>query len=287
MAVSVEFKVPCQGNGYGICLEENRGQRAVTTQVGLIKQVALQALKQFAVSLIFISVSTFFASSISVVLTMTAVAALSALVTAAIEAMLLFKSVPSDSKEAFAGHMGSGLLFSSLVDSCTRDPLVHEYSHLLAVNALFKDARPTITLGFSPRCTFFASARHLTKWGRYLGYNRSLAVISAAGPLGSTLTSCTLIALAHRLPVTSIRLKCHLYAMAIQSVANHVLYALSAFWNVGQLSHDFVAIWFRAGIHPLVSACFLLALPLLVAVVVPQVSPSLISKSVGLIEEAF
>ncbi len=243
-----------------------------------IKEIAKKAFCQLAVALLFISACAFFVSSIQVVASMAALALTSTLVMAAVESIIVFTSKRTQNrreKEIF-GHTVSGSFFASLVDTHTRDLLLHESAHGLAAHLLFKESHPRLLLDLGHgSCSYYASPRQLTSFGRLLGYERSIALISGAGPITSILGACALIAVAHALPKEHIRLKCHLNAMAIQSVVRNVFYAISAIWSHGRKGHDFCALWTLVGIHPIVSALFLLALPITVKLAACRLKPEI------------
>jgi hypothetical protein len=243
-----------------------------------IKSAVQHALGQLAVSMLFVVASACFAPSIVVVGMMSALALLSALLAVVVEVVINPKAKSfalEEEQKIFLDYLRA-TAFSTTSDLC-RDTLIHESGHALAANLIFKGAQAKINVeAFSGSCQFYASARHLTSFGNCLGLNKALALVSAAGPLASLLTSSAFLTLAHFLPGRHHSLKAYLHMMTIQSVVRHAFYALSAcFLTQASLGHDFYAIWMLAGVHPLVSTLCIVAMPIIVKLGLEWLRPSL------------
>lgn len=238
-----------------------------------VKRAACHAFRQLAVSLVFIAAAACFAPTMATITTMVSLALLSALVTGIVEFIFNFND-PKKARgpEKTIANYAQAYVFVQTVDGC-RDTLVHESGHALAASCLFKNANPKITVNVSSgNCRYYASPKQLTSIGKWLGMSSSRAVISAAGPVASLLCSCVLLTTSHFLPERYQTVKAYLNMMTIQSVVRHIVYALSAcFASVVVKGHDFHNLWMLAGIHPVVSALCILAVPLILKIALEQV----------------
>lgn len=152
----------------------------------------------------------------------------------------------------------------SVLDSTTRDVVIHEGGHALAASALYKNANPKITVmplqgGVT---TFWING--LTKVGKFFGEKGSRLIVAGAGPAAAVLADTIHIGVAHVIRKTHPTLSSYLKITAIISLIGHVMYALSALSIKQQMpGHDFVALW-MGGIHPVASIVAMVALPLIV-----------------------
>ena len=158
------------------------------------------------------------------------------------------------------------LTFSLLVDSQTRSLLVHEGGHALATKILVKNPRPHITINPGEGGVTSYRLGALTKIGEFFGRANAKLIIAGAGTALSITTATLGLATSFALRKTNPELSRYLNIMAIDSVAEHVFYALSALWTATtQKGHDFIQLM-AGGVHPVVSVVAIVALPLIVRI---------------------
>lgn len=247
----------------------------------LIQNVAYNSLKEIGVTFLYASTSACFAVSAASVATFFAIGAIVCLA----NSILRYGSVSTDlalfalrnnqSKKAIEEKEEWETLKSdrswlravifSAYDSCTRDLLIHEGGHFLAANAVYLKSRAIIVLNFFG-CGGYTEYTpwKLTKFGKWLEPNHSHLFVTAAGPGLATIFSAINIGIAHKCQKTNPELSRYLNLMAILSIANHVMYALSAYF-INFNGHDFVELAL-GGISPIASAVSIVALPLIVKV---------------------
>jgi hypothetical protein len=240
-----------------------------------VSNAAYTSLKQLAVSTLFIAASFSFLASPALLPTMVTMAVISAFLAGIVELVMNSKAVkdlisrlnPREKKPLeIATDLMPAYVFSATVDTSTRDILTHESGHALAANLLFKEAKTQIVInGYGQgSCSYFHSPTKLTQLGSWFGYTRSLAFISAAGPLASLFTSCVLMSCSHFLPNQHKKLKTHLDMMSLQSIVQNIFYSLSSFFLTPSNSHDFISIQRLSGIHPLICTSVIILVPLLI-----------------------
>lgn len=146
-----------------------------------------------------------------------------------------------------------------------KQTIIHELGHALGALAMYRNARPKITLlpFFGGNTHFFP--QHLSTWGRKLGAERALAVVTAAGP-GLTLLASSLELSAGILNFDKHpKLSRYLIVMAAFDFFWHANYAISALTAPPHiLSHDFVRLRLY-GFNPVAAAIGIIAIPLLIA----------------------
>lgn len=151
----------------------------------------------------------------------------------------------------------------SRVDSATRDVLTHEMGHDIAAKTLFRHANPSITVfPFEGGVTHWSPGRGLTELGAYFGKKNSRLIVAGAGAGAALLFSMGHMIAAHKVSETNPEASAYLLVSALMSIANHVIYALTALVDIGPSGHDFIQLA-QGGIHPLAAAGFLIAVPLL------------------------
>lgn len=151
----------------------------------------------------------------------------------------------------------------SILDMSTRNILVHEAGHAIAAVALYQNARPTIEVfPLTGGVTRF-SVGSLTKIGEFFGRKWTSVIVSAAGPAIAIIAASLNLGLSHYYAKENPELHRYFLCMSIASIAQHVLYALSALWEKNPSGHDFIKLWKVGGIHPLFSVVGLIALPLI------------------------
>jgi hypothetical protein len=163
----------------------------------------------------------------------------------------------------------------SILDLATRHVLIHEFGHALAAALLYQNARPSIEVfPFVGGITRFWITS-LTNLGKFFGNKYSRLIVSAAGPATGIFVATIELGLAHYLKREHPRLHRYLLCSAILCIAQHVIYALSTLWERNPMSgHDFANLWKIGGLHPLISAICLVALPLIVQMVLFKIDAS-------------
>jgi len=142
--------------------------------------------------------------------------------------------------------------------------LVHEAGHATAVTALFKNGRPSIfihSFAGGGKTRYFTAK--LSSLGNALGLRKALLLVTAAGALATLSVALLFMTVAHFLKKVHPQIAKYLNVAALVTVLNEFFYALSALSQKGS-SHDFANLWQKGGIHPLLSALFLLGVPLFV-----------------------
>lgn len=138
-------------------------------------------------------------------------------------------------------------------DTCTRNVIVHEMGHAAAAYLFYLDPQPRITINptYGGATSFYAD--QLTPLGKLFGSKGSEIITTAAGSAAAVGFSLATLAYAARLEDDEGLLKMYLILSSVSSIAQHIFYAISAFWTPSTMvSHDFRALW-NYGIHPLVS----------------------------------
>lgn len=236
-----------------------------------IKKIALDSLKELAISLCFTSVTCLFVAT-SAIPTMLAIAvgtvALNTILRFSrfyMEVKLCHKPLNPESQELiisalFLKRLVPFILFS-LLDLATRQLLTHEAGHGFAALALFQNAKPSIEiLPFSGVTKM--SLQALSPLGTFFGRRNSELLVSAAGPLAGTLLTMCDLSVAHVVKDSNPELNTQLKMNAILNIVSHAFYAISAFWD-RQSGHDFVHLWKIGQIHPIASVVCIIAIPIL------------------------
>lgn len=155
----------------------------------------------------------------------------------------------------------------SIIDRNTKDLVTHEAGHALCAMAMYKNAHPKITITFDPPFNEGYTQWHnkdLTVLGQALGRDKAAIICSAGGTGLSLLVATTQLILANKYDKSHPEFSRYLIASAISSFIHHLIYALSALWESAKnRSHDFLQLW-NAGIHPLLSASTIVAIPIVV-----------------------
>jgi hypothetical protein len=143
---------------------------------------------------------------------------------------------------------------------------IHEWGHAGAALTLFRKAQPIVTAH-----TFFGHTEYSTRdglvgLGKCLGKERAKLCVTAAGLSVPILSSVIELAIAKRLNhyPKSQHLLCY---HAISQLAELFFYGLSAFYaDKTRESHDFIHLWKRGGIHPIIPLTIIVVLPLTEAI---------------------
>jgi hypothetical protein len=252
----------------------------------LITSVAKTALIEFAVSLAFAAVTIAFVStplSIAIVLiSATTVVLFNAIVRGICASFhyraFLLRHLPEkhiDRIKASNRAKNFEVVSSALcpvafgqIDSNTRDLVTHEAGHALASMAMYKNARPEISINADTPLNASGMTRwypqKLTSLGEKVGSDNASLIVGGAGAALSLTFSVLNIVVAHKLKDTHPKLSLYFLVSAITSITRHVVYALSALWTKNRsLSHDFFRLSV-GGIHPLLSTACLILIPLFV-----------------------
>lgn len=251
--------------------------------IKLVKEIAKKSLIELAVSLAFTAAACFF------VATPVGMATLLICSVAAVGINILWRSGsaycqyrlfklkqnPSikaqEKKDKFQFLLGffqhlAPITFSSLVDINTRELIVHEGGHALTTKILVKN--PGVHIRINPFQGAVTSYRlgALTSIGEFFGRANSKLLIAAAGPALSIVAASVNLAASLALRKSNPELSRYLNIIAIDSVVQHVFYALSALWtSSAQRGHDFIQLM-AGGIHPIAAVVSIIALPLIVRI---------------------
>jgi hypothetical protein len=157
------------------------------------------------------------------------------------------------------------------IDMCTRSLMTHEAGHAIAALALYKNSNPVISIypahAWSPFWSFTGDTtwknNQLSSLGELIGRKASNLVCVAAGSGLAVISSIFGLAIAKKYEDSNPELSSYFLASSISTIAQHVIYALSAFWeSSANKFHDFLQLW-AGGINPVVSV-IAIALPLIV-----------------------
>lgn len=159
------------------------------------------------------------------------------------------------------------------IDTTTRSLLTHEAGHALAALAFYKNANPKISIYpgsiWTPFWTFTGdtswngSNSSLTTLGKLVGRNAANLICVAAGTGLAIISSISGLIIARKCEESHPELSRYCLVSSISTIAQHILYALSVFWESHPRSiHDFMQLW-AGGIHPVLAA-FTISLPLIV-----------------------
>ncbi len=246
----------------------------------IIKSVALSSLKELAISLVLAGITCAFVATpigmATVLGTAVAVVAINTLIRSGIGALTYktenLKKIHTTQAEKAVKRNETVISFLqylapisfSVLDLTTRDVLVHEGGHALAATLLYaSEHSPTVEVMplEGGATTYFNQT--LTPLGNAIGEKASGLIVSAAGAAASILFAAVNLGVAHLLKDKCPELSRYLNVMAIASIAQHALYAISALWASAGNGHDFLALWV-GGIHPVASVVTMVAIPLLV-----------------------
>jgi len=242
------------------------------TNNSIINEIALDSLKELAVSLTMTGVTCFFVATPaipSLVLFAIGTAALNTLVRASIiwfkQGEIFSKLTPESQKQELVLLGCIAPYIYTVLDVMTRQVLVHEAGHALAANAVYKYANPSIEIfPFSNNAgvTRFSPGA-LTKIGSYLGQKNSRLFVTMAGPMAGIFLALVDLGIAHKVRDSHPQLHRYLVCTAICNVANHALYAISALFSPNEQGHDFAMLWKVGNIHPIVSVICIIAVPVI------------------------
>jgi hypothetical protein len=155
----------------------------------------------------------------------------------------------------------------ALVFGTTGNVLFHEGGHYGAISLIHTHANSQVTIDnlFEGSTTWITG--QYTVFGKLLGSLNSRLVIAAAGPLLAVCFATIGIIVALHLGENFPDLSKSIFFSSNFSIIGHLSYAFSAFSaDPNDLAHDFVMLW-HCGIHPLVSAVCLIAIPTIAVLV--------------------
>lgn len=229
-------------------------------QLFKITSVACYVLKKFTLALalniaIRCAFSAFLIPQASVIAT--AVAFLTAFVITKI-AQYYFKnaSIPIWMQELSLPACATSLSFRI-------NNFIHEYGHYIAARLSFIDAKPEVFVNYNQGATSYIISNGLTRFGRFLGEQRALLFITAAGLMTPIFCTIAEFAMAHGLYDSCPDLSEFFIDHGFSQLASAFYYGASAFFSYeGQLENDFILLWQIGEIHPLISITLMLAVPL-------------------------
>lgn len=156
--------------------------------------------------------------------------------------------------------------FSAIVDSNTREKVVHQGGHFLFAKLLFNNSQAKTTIKPLESASTSYHANALTKVGEAFGKTNSKLIVAAAGPALSVISAAVTLGTSLALRKTHPELSRYLKVIAVDSIFMNASYALSALWTAAtKKSHDFLQLM-TGGIHPIVSIISIIALPLIVRI---------------------
>ncbi|MCB1083768.1 MAG: hypothetical protein KDK61_05625 [Simkania sp.] len=235
---------------------------AQTNREKLIQQVALPAIRDVCLGVTFCAVTSFFVTTTPGLITL---AVLPVAVTVANiyfrTVLLYFQDFKLDMSDIW-GYVAYGPLLSfSLLDLTTRQVLIHEGGHYLALKLFYEKVQPTIEVyPLIGGITRWSSPSHLSDWGKRLGRENVEAAVAAAGVVATQLMNVPTLVVGHYLGG---QIGSYLEASAYISALGDATYALSALFLKASSSSDFVQLN-KYGIHPFISAATTLLIPLAV-----------------------
>lgn len=238
----------------------------------IIKNIAVQALTELAISLAIGLVVCAFTASFGAVFVLTGVA-IQVIFNIFIRSVGVFAAQKAleegpdretylrVAKVAFAIAPWNFAVFTAMHGQT----LIHEAGHALMASAVYKNANSQIQIfPFIGGSTSF-NPSELSAFGKKWGASRSLMLVTAAGPLLSLAVSSISLASSFFIKDKHPRVAKYMQAAAIQDFATHATYAFSALYtSKTKLSHDFVRLA-TYGIHPLAATAAIIAVPILIA----------------------
>lgn len=269
------------GNNFQQVDQQERINPFKQLKTKLIKEIAKKSLLELAIALLFTGAACFFVATpigMATLLTASVVAVAINILLRSTCAYLKYRICQLSMDPSFAMRRKKELMekvlkvlnyfmpitFATVVDTHTRDLLVHEGGHALAASLLIKNsgARVSITPHQGGSTSYRLGA--LTNIGEFFGRAKSKLIIAAAGPALAVVTSTVGLGISLAVRKSHPELSRYLKVSAIVSIAEHALYALSAFWtSATQKGHDFLQLM-AGGVHPAVSVVSIIALPIIV-----------------------
>ena len=237
-----------------------------TNQSKIIKEIAFKALGELAVSLCIGYAVSFFVAPVAIgyIFSTILVQSLGSFAIRCVQAYFLPRvSQGPKSLLMWLTELRAGLFAQS--SGHYAQTLIHEGGHALGSYLVYQDPKPEIQINPGSGGMTSFSGEKLTKFGKYLGANRSLALVTAAGAALTLLVSSIVLWIGIKLKKTHTETNLYLATYAMSDFTQHAYYAISALWASADIvSHDFVRL--RAfGLHPLIAAVGIIAIPLLIA----------------------
>lgn len=247
-------------------------------QLLIIKDIAISSLKEFTITLAFTGITCIFvaSSAIPTLLLITIGTIVLNTVIRSITGYIAYelhqaKKLNSDQEDIQKLQFWCALLqylcpiSFSLLDATTRSILVHEAGHAFTVHLLYQNARTKIEIFPLKGGVTWYWAGPLSKVGEFFGQKYCHLIFSAAGPAAAIFIATIDLGLSHYFKQEHPELHRYFLCAAISSIAQHILYALSALLAKNPRSeHDFIQLWKLGGIHPLLSVICIVALPIIV-----------------------
>lgn len=150
----------------------------------------------------------------------------------------------------------------SRIDSATRNVLIHEGGHALAVIALYKETLPEITISpFEGGMTEFIP-EELSAFGNSVGEENAAAIVAAAGAGLAILFATAQLIAGHSLSENYPELSRYLEVTGLVTILEHIGYAASALLRECSEGHDFFFLR-EGGVSPAFCIALMLLLPLI------------------------
>lgn len=232
-----------------------------------IRKIALLTLTELGVSLAIVFAVSFFLSPLFSVSLLLNGVLLQTAVNVALRILGTYAEKKSWKKVADICQFLAPLSFYS--NTATNGViLTHEMGHVMAIRALYNGAQPRVVIEPFRRGDTLFRPHTLSFLGQRLGLQKSIVCITSAGAGAAVLLSTALLVTGIKMRKKHPTLARYCIMSAISTLAQHVFYAISALWtSAAKLSHDFVRLA-ACGIHPLVSALVMIAIPLIAAAIV-------------------
>lgn len=142
--------------------------------------------------------------------------------------------------------------------------LIHESGHAIAAKWMFQNANPRISIIPCLGGVTQVATAQLSRWGKMFGRNRALFFVTLMGPFSSLFFSGLAMAVGLAVKARFSELGYYLIGIGRGDYYAHALYAMTALSSSPSTNaHDFVHLR-TYGIHPLVSAVTILAIPTLI-----------------------
>ncbi|WP_420421551.1 hypothetical protein [Simkania sp.] len=228
----------------------------------MIQEVALPAIRDACLGITFCAVTSFFVTTNAGLITLAILPVAVTVINIYFRTMhLFFNECGLEMPDLWDYISYAPALAFSCLDLATRQVLIHESGHYLAIELLFEKAHPSIEVfPLIGGITHWKSSRYLTDWGKSLGSENAKAVVAAAGTVATQLLNIPALVVGH---YWGGQMGSYLQASAFISALGDATYALSALSSNPSSSSDFGRLK-KYGIHPLIAATTAMLIPLAV-----------------------
>jgi hypothetical protein len=227
-----------------------------------IQEVALPAIRDACLGITFCAVTSFFVTTIPGLITFAILPVAVTVVNVYFRTMhLYFQDLELEMPNIGSYVSYAPLLTFSLLDLTTRQVLIHEGGHYLALKLFYEKVQPTIEVfPLIGGITRWSGPITLSDWGKHLGRENVEAAVAAAGVVATQLMNVPTLIVGHYFGG---QIGSYLETSAYISALGDATYALSALFLKASSSSDFVRLN-KYGIHPFISAATTLLIPLAV-----------------------